>query len=200
MQSDLNSFPKLFLVRHGATDWSDSRQHTGLTDLALNAKGVQSAMRLKDRLALERFEKVFTSPLVRAKRTCELAGLLGSAEVRRELVEWNYGSYEGLTTVEIQKLQPDWSLFLHGAPKGESPDQVASRADLFLQIVRGHRCNIVAFSSGHMIRMIAARWLNLPPEAGQFFLSSTASISVLGYEHNLEEPTILLWNETQKSV
>ncbi len=126
-----NSFPKLFLVRHGATDWSDSRQHTGLTDLALNAKGVQSAMRLKDRLALERFEKVFTSPLVRAKQTCELSGLLGSAEVRVELVEWNYGSYEGLTTVDIQKLQPNWSLFLHGAPNGESPDQVASRADLF---------------------------------------------------------------------
>lgn len=126
-----SSFPKLFLVRHGATDWSDSRQHTGLTDLALNAKGVQSAMRLKDRLALERFEKVFTSPLVRAKQTCELSGLLGSAEVRVELVEWNYGSYEGLTTVDIQKLQPNWSLFLHGAPNGESPVQVASRADLF---------------------------------------------------------------------
>ena len=200
MQSELNSFPKLFLVRHGATDWSDSRQHTGLTDLPLNEKGEQSAMRLKSRLALERFVKVFTSPLVRAKRTCELAGLLDRAEVCGELVEWNYGSHEGLTTVEIQKLQPGWSLFLHGAPKGESPDQVASRADLFLQIVRAHHCNIVAFSSGHLIRMIAARWLNLPPEAGQFFLSSTASLSVLGYEHDLGEPTILLWNETQKSI
>ena len=200
MQSELNSFPKLFLVRHGSTDWSESRQHTGLTDIALNAKGEQSALRLKDRLALERFEKVFTSPLVRAKRTCELAGLLGNAEVRRELVEWNYGSYEGLTTVEIQKLDPDWSLFLHGAPNGESPNQVAFRADLFLQIVRAHHCNVLAFSSGHMIRMIAARWLNLPPEAGQFFLSSTASLSVVGYEHDLDEPTILLWNETQKSI
>ncbi len=200
MQSELNSFPKLFLVRHGATDWSDSRQHTGLTDLPLNEKGEQSAMRLKGRLGLERFEKVYTSPLVRAKRTCELSGLLDRAEICGELVEWNYGSLEGLTTVEIQKLQPDWSLFLHGAPKGESPDQVASRADLFLQIVRTHHCNIVAFSSGHMIRMIAARWLKLPPEAGQFFLSSTASLSALGYEHDLREPTILLWNETQKSI
>ena len=200
MQSELNSFPKLFLVRHGATDWSDSRQHTGLTDLALNAKGEQSAMRLKDRIALERIEKVFTSPLVRAKRTCELAGLLGCAEVCPELIEWNYGSYEGLTTINIQKARPEWSLFLHGAPKGESPEQAASRADCFLQIVRAHHCNIVAFSSGHMIRMIAARWLNLPPSAGQFFLSSTASISVLGYEHDLHEPTILLWNETQRSI
>ncbi len=199
MQSELNSFPKLFLVRHGATDWSESRQHTGLTDLALNAKGEQSAMRLKDRLALEQFEKVFTSPLVRAKRTCELAGLLGAAEVQGELVEWDYGSYEGLTTVDIQKLQPDWNLFLHGAPRGESPNQVASRADFFLKIVRSYDCNIVAFSSGHMIRMIAARWLNQAPEAGQYFLSSTASLSVLGYEHGLEDPTILLWNETQKS-
>jgi len=200
MQSELNPFPKLFLVRHGATDWSDSRQHTGLTDIALNAKGELSAMRLKDRLALERFENVFTSPLVRAKRTCELAGLSDNAEVRRELVEWDYGSYEGLTTAEIQKLQPDWNLFLHGAPNGESPDQVASRADLFLLMVRAHQCNIVAFSSGHMIRMVVARWLNLPPEAGQYFLSSTASLSVLGYEHGLGEPTILLLNEAQKSA
>ncbi len=200
MQSELNSFPKLFLVRHGSTDWSESRQHTGLTDIALNAKGEQSALRLKDRLALERFEKVFTSPLVRAKRTCELAGLLDSAEVQGELVEWNYGSYEGLTTVDIHKLQPDWNLFLNGTPNGESPDQVASRADFFLKIVRSYHCNIVAFSSGHLIRMIAARWLNQPPQAGQYFLSSTASLSVLGYEHDLEEPTILLWNETQKSV
>ncbi len=199
MQSELNSFPKLFLVRHGATDWSDSRQHTGLTDLSLNAKGEQSAMRLKDRLALEHFDKVFTSPFVRAKRTCEIVGLLGSAEVCKELVEWNYGRFEGLTTLDIQKSQPNWSLFLHGAPKGESPDQVASRADLFLQVVRTLECNVIAFSSGHMIRMIAARWLNLSPKAGQFFLSSTASLSVLGYEHDLGEPTILLWNETQKS-
>ena len=199
MQSELNSFSKLFLVRHGATDWSDSRKHTGLTDLALNSKGEQSAMRLKNRLALERFDKVYTSPLVRAKRTCELAGLLGNAEVCRELVEWNYGDYEGVTTAVIQKSKPNWSLFLHGAPNGESPHQVASRADRFLQMVRAFPCNSVAFSSGHMIRMIAARWLNLSPEGGQYFLSSTASVSVLGYEHDLSEPTILLWNETQES-
>ncbi|MEQ1828031.1 MAG: histidine phosphatase family protein [Pirellula sp.] len=199
MQTELNSFPKLFLVRHGATDWTDSRQHTGLTDLALNAKGERSAMQLKHRLALERFEMVFTSPLLRAKQTCELAGLLENAEVRAELAEWNYGSYEGLTTVAIQELQPDWCVFLHGAPSGETPEQVAFRADLFLEIVRSLHCNMVAFSSGHMIRMIAARWLNLPAEAGKYFLSSTASLSVLGYEHNLQEPSILLWNETQKS-
>ena len=116
-----------------------------------------------------------------------------------EVDDFRTVDYEGLTTFEIQKLQPNWSLFLHGAPNGESPQQVASRADRFLQIVRAYQCNSVAFSSGHMIRMIAARWLKLPPEAGQYFLSSTASISVLGYEHDLNEPTILLWNETQES-
>ncbi len=197
MQSEPQPFPKLFLIRHGATDWSESRQHTGLTDMELNSKGEKSARQLKKRLARERFDLVFTSPLLRARRTCELAGYSGRVKVEPDLVEWNYGSYEGLTTIAIQKKRPGWNLFLDGAPNGETPEQVATRADRFLDSVRQLDCNIAAFSSGHIIRMIAVRWLKLNPEAARCFLSSTASLSVLGYEHNLNEPTVLLWNEVQ---
>ena len=197
MQSEPQPFPKLFLIRHGATDWSESRQHTGLTDMELNSKGEKSARQLKKRLARERFDLVFTSPLLRARRTCELAGYSGRVKVEPDLVEWNYGSYEGLTTIAIQKKRPGWNLFLDGAPNGETPEQVATRADRFLDSVRQLDCNIAAFSSGHMIRMIAVRWLKLNPEAARCFLSSTASLSVLGYEHNRNEPTVLLWNEVQ---
>ncbi len=197
MQSEPQPFPKLFLIRHGATDWSESRQHTGLTDMELNSKGEKSARQLKKRLARERFDLVFTSPLLRARRTCELAGYSGRVKVEPDLVEWNYGSYEGLTTIAIQKKRPGWNLFLDGAPNGETPEQVATRADRFLDSVRQLDCNIAAFSSGHMIRMIAVRWLKLNPEAARCFLSSTASLSVLGYEHDLNEPTVLLWNEVQ---
>ncbi len=197
MQSEPQPFPKLFLIRHGATDWSESRQHTGLTDMELNSKGEKSARQLKKRLARERFDLVFTSPLLRARRTCELAGYNGRVKVEPDLVEWNYGSYEGLTTIAIQKKRPGWNLFLDGAPNGETPEQVATRADRFLDSVRQLDCNIAAFSSGHMIRMIAVRWLKLNPEAARCFLSSTASLSVLGYEHDLNEPTVLLWNEVQ---
>ena len=197
MQSEQNPFPKLFLIRHGATDWSESRQHTGITDKELNSKGEKSASQLKVRLAREKIDLVFTSPLLRAKRTCELTGFLGHVKVALELVEWNYGIYEGLTTIEIQKKRPDWNLFRDGAPNGETPEQVAARADRFLDSVRQLDCNIAAFSSGHIIRMIAVRWLKLKPDAARCFLSSTASLSVLGYEHDLNEPTVLLWNEVQ---
>lgn len=197
MQSEPKPFPKLFLIRHGATDWSESRQHTGLTDIELNSTGEKSARQLKKRLARENFDLVFTSPLLRARRTCELTGFLGRANVAPELVEWNYGNYEGLTTIEIQKKRPGWNLFLDGAPNGETPREVATRADRFLDSVRQLDCNIAAFSSGHMIRMIAVRWLKLNPDAARCFLSSTASLSTLGYEHDLNEPTVLLWNEVQ---
>ena len=199
MQSQLNDYPKLFLIRHGATDWSESRQHTGLTDLPLNEKGEQSANRLKARLSLEVFGKVYTSPLLRAKRTCELAGLLSAAEICPELVEWDYGDYEGLTTKTIQHETPGWNVFAHGAPNGESPEQVANRADRFIQRVRAEPCNVVAFSSGHILRMIAARWLGISPESANHLFLSTASFSVLGYEHGLTEPSILLWNEIRES-
>ncbi len=198
MQSEPKPFPKLFLIRHGATDWSESRQHTGLTDIELNANGEKSARELKKRLAREKFDLVFTSPLLRARRTCELSGYLGQAKVEPGLVEWDYGIYEGLTTIEIQKKQPDWNLFRDGAPNGETPEQVATRADRFVDSVRRLDCNVAAFSSGHMIRMIAVRWLKLKPEAARCFVSSTASLSVLGYEHDLNEPTMLLWNEVQR--
>ena len=197
MQSVQKPFPKLFLIRHGATDWSESRQHTGLTDLELNSKGEKSASQLKNRLAREKFELVFTSPLLRARQTCELCGYLAQAKIQPELVEWDYGTYEGLTTKEIHKQRPDWNLFRDGAPNGETPEQVAARADRFLDCVRQLDCNIAAFSSGHMIRVIAVRWLKLSLEVANCFLSSTASLSILGYEHDMNEPAVLLWNEVQ---
>jgi len=193
----INDFPSLFLVRHGATDWSESKKHTGRSDIPLNAQGEKLARHLESRLNGQIFKKVFTSPLVRASRTCEIAGFKERAEVHADLVEWDYGDYEGQTTVDIHRTCPDWNLFRHGAPNGESPEQVASRADCFLATVHEINGEVIAFSSGHIIRMIAARWLKLPSPAANFFYTATASLGVLGYEHNRNEPVVLLWNEVE---
>jgi broad specificity phosphatase PhoE len=191
----INDLPKLFLIRHGDTDWTDRHQHTGRTDVSLNAIGEERARRLGARLNPERFDQVFTSPLVRARRTCELAGFSARAEVNPDLIEWDYGDYEGRTTSEIQRERPDWNLFRDGAPNGESPEQVAVRADRFLEVVRPIGGDVAAFSSGHIIRMIAARWLRLSPLAAKYFYTTTASVGILGYEHDRNEPVVLLWND-----
>ena len=190
-------FPRLFLVRHGATDWSESKKHTGRSDIPLNAQGEKLARHLESRLNGLAFANVFTSPLIRASRTCEIAGFKEQSELNADLVEWDYGDYEGQTTVDIHRDRSDWNLFRHGAPNGESPDQVALRADRFLETVRAIEGDVLAFSSGHIIRMIAARWLKLPNRAANFFYTATASLGVLGYEHNRNEPVVLLWNEVQ---
>jgi probable phosphoglycerate mutase len=187
--------PRLFLIRHGNTDWSDSHQHTGRTDIPLNAHGEAQARGLTARLRGEHFARVFTSPLVRARRTCELAGFAEHAEATPELVEWDYGEYEGRRTEDIQRERPDWNLFRHGAPGGESPEAVAARADQFIRLARSVDGDAAAFSSGHIIRMIAARWLRLAPVDGQSFLADTASVSILGYEHNQDEPVVVRWND-----
>src|SRR5271169_3367640 len=190
------TLPKIYLARHGETVWSLSGQHTGLTDLPLTEWGDQNARRLGERLAGLIFAKVYTSPLQRAARTCELAGFGAVAETDHELVEWNYGKYEGLRTMEIHAEHPDWQLFRDGCPGGESPDQIGERADRVVQRLRTLPGNVLLFSSGHFIRVLAARWLALGPgSAGRYFLLSTASLSALSYEHNLSHPVIRLWND-----
>src|SRR5580692_9997751 len=189
--------PEIYLARHGETAWSLTGQHTGLTDLPLTERGERNARRLGERLANMKFERVFTSPLVRAARTCELAGFGSVTKVNPDLVEWNYGQYEGRRTEEIHSVRPDWQLFRDGCPGGEMPDQVGVRADLVLNQVRGIKGHVLVFSSGHFLRVLAARWLGLEPAAGRFFALDTASLSAAGYENNLSRPVIRLWNDTR---
>ena len=186
--------PVIYLARHGETAWSVTGQHTGVTDLALTDRGERNAVRLGERLAGLVFTKVFTSPLRRAARTCELAGFGAVAEVDRDLMEWNYGDYEGLRTVEIRAKRPDWHLFRDGCPNGESPEQIGIRADRVVSRVRAIKGNVLVFSSGHFLRVFAARWLGLEPAAGKFLMLDTASLSALSYEHDLSQPAIRFWN------
>ena len=188
--------PVVYVARHGETAWSLSGQHTGRTDLPLTPNGERNAHRLGGRLKGMTFQKVFTSPLQRASRTCELAGFGALAESDPDLVEWDYGRYEGLRSAEILAERPDWELFRDGCPGGESPAQIGERADRVVARVREVNANVLLFSSGHFIRVLAARWLALGPgSAGRYFLLSTASLSALGYEHNLAHPVIRLWND-----
>jgi len=191
------TLPAIYLARHGETAWSLTGQHTGLTDLPLTERGERNARRLGERLGGLPFTKVFTSPLQRAARTCELAGFGSVVEVDRDLVEWNYGNYEGLRTSEIRVKHPNWQLFRDGCPGGESPDQVGARADHVVSRVREIKGDVLIFSSGHFLRVLAARWLGLEPAAGRLFMLNTASLSVLGYENSLSQPVIQLWNDTR---
>jgi probable phosphoglycerate mutase len=187
----------VYVARHGETAWTLSGQHTGLTDLPLTDRGERNARRLEERLRGLRFTKVFTSPLQRAKRTCELAGFGGVAEIDRDLVEWNYGDYEGRRTAEIREERPDWELFRDGCPGGESPADAAARADRVVRRVRTVRGDVLLFSSGHFIRVLATRWIGLEVTVNaKRFMLSTASLSVLGYENELSRPVIRLWNDT----
>jgi broad specificity phosphatase PhoE len=186
-----------YLARHGETAWSLTGQHTGLTDLPLTERGEQNARALGERLKGLGFSMVLTSPLQRARRTCELAGFAAAAELDRDLVEWNYGQYEGRRTAEIHAERPDWQLFRDGCPGGESPEQVGARADCVIRRVRASHGNVLLFSSGHFLRVLAGRWLELEPAAGRFFVLSTASLSAVGYEHSLSQPVIRLWDDTR---
>ncbi|MEB3325738.1 MAG: histidine phosphatase family protein [Cyanobacteriota bacterium] len=171
------------LVRHGETHWSRSGQHTGLTDIPLNAKGESQAKVLAPLLASQRFARVLVSPLQRARRTCELVGLADQAEVEPDLVEWNYGAYEGLTTEEIHHSTPDWQVFADGCPEGESPQQVGERADRVLARLRAEPIQgpALVFAHGHLLRVLTARWLALPPSEGGRFLLDTATLNVLSH-------------------
>ena len=188
--------PVVYLARHGETAWSLSGQHTGRTDLPLTPNGERNATRLGERLTGLTFAKVFTSPLQRASRTCELAGFGARAEVDADLVEWDYGEYEGRTSADIRANRPDWDLFRDGCPAGESPVQVSERADRVVQAIRAVSGNVLLFSSGHFIRVLASRWLGLAPGcAGRYLSLSTASLSALSYEHSVSQPLIRLWND-----
>jgi broad specificity phosphatase PhoE len=191
------TLPIIYLARHGETAWTLSGQHTGLTDLPLTERGERNARGLEERLRGITFAQVFTSPLQRATRTCELAGFGAVAEIDRDFLEWNYGEYEGRLTTDIHRERPDWQLFRDGCPGGESPNEVGTRADRAVKHVRAVEGNVLVFSSAHFLRVFAARWLGLDAAFGRYFVLSTASLSALGYEHNLSEPVIRLWDDTR---
>src|SRR5215469_4189073 len=187
--------PNLYLARHGDTAWTDSHRHTGRTDLPLNEGGEDHARQLGKVLALVPFAHVLTSPLRRVARTCALAGFGAVAEIDRDLLEWDYGPYEGKLTADIHKERPQWQVFRDGCPGGETPNEVGMRADRAVKRARAVQGNVLLFSSGHFLRVLAARWLGLEPAAGRYFLLSTASLSALSYEHNLSQPAIRLWDD-----
>jgi probable phosphoglycerate mutase len=190
------SLPTCWIARHGETELSLSGRHTGRTDLPLTPRGEDRARRLGERLRGRAFAAVFTSPLIRAARTCELAGFGGVATALPDLVEWDYGDYEGRRTADIRIDRPDWRIFRDGCPHGESPQDVGVRADRVLHTLRAVEGDVLVFSSAHILRVLTARWLGTAPAMGQCFMLSTASLSVLGYEHELTSPAIMLWNET----
>jgi probable phosphoglycerate mutase len=183
---------EIYLVRHGETEWSLSGQHTGITDIPLTENGRKVAQRLEPVSAAETFVLVLTSPLERARETCELAGLGERAEIDRDLMEWNYGEYEGLTPEQIHAKSPGWMLFSDGCPGGESPEQVGARVDRVIARVRAVEGNAALFAHGHVFRVFAARWLGLPAAAGCHFLLDTATLSILSYYRNI--PAVKRWN------
>jgi len=187
-----NPEQKVYLLRHGETEWSLNGRHTGVTDIPLTENGRKLARQLRPILAREKFVMVLTSPLQRARETCELAGLGTLASVDRDLIEWNYGEYEGLTTEQIRQTRPDWSVFRDGCPGGESPLQVSVRADRIISRVRTVDGNVALFSHGHILRVLAARWINLSASYGENFLLDTATLNVLGYYR--ESPAFKIWN------
>ena len=186
---------RVYLIRHGETAWSLSGQHTGRTDIALTERGEQEARDLGERLRTVRFNLVLTSPLQRARRTCDLSGFGSVAEVDPDLQEWDYGEYEGATSAEIRMVRPDWNLFRDGCPRGESPLEASERADRVIARIRSSDGSIALFSHGHFGRVLAARWIGLPLIQAERLLLNTGSVSILGFEHShAEEPAIILWN------
>ena len=192
-----DTFPLVYLARHGDTAWSMTGQHTGLTDLPRTERGEHNARRLGERLSGLTFAKVFTSPLRRAMRTCELAAFKSVAEIDRDLVEWDYGKYDGRVTADILTERRGWQLFRDGAPGGESPQQVAARADRVVSRLRGVAGDVLLFSSGHFLRVLATRWIRIAPVNAQSLMLNTASLSALSYENNLSQPAIQLWNDAR---
>jgi probable phosphoglycerate mutase len=183
--------PELWLVRHGETEWSRDGKHTSTTDLDLTENGVEVARTLGDRLEGTTFDLVLTSPMGRARRTAELAGF-GDAHVEEDLVEWAYGDYEGITTAEIRETVPDWTVWTHPTPGGETAEQVTKRLDRVMAKVRANGGKVLVFGHGHSLRALTARWIEQPVEEGRFFKLDTATLSTLGYERDF--PVVLRWN------
>jgi probable phosphoglycerate mutase len=191
------ALPLIYVARHGETEWSRSGQHTGVSDIPLTEGGEEAARKLGSRLSGRPFVRVFTSPLLRARHTCELAGFGDRADILDEAMEWNYGRYEGVRTVDIHKERPGWDLFRDGCPEGETAEMVGARADRVIAALRAAEGDALLFSSSHFLRVLAARWLGLQPEGGRHFMLDTAALSIFGYEHNsLDEPVIRVWNDT----
>jgi broad specificity phosphatase PhoE len=184
---------EVVLVRHGETDWSAHLRHTGRTDVPLTEEGRRQAEQVGGALRGRSFALVLTSPLERASETCRLAGFGGLAQTRTELMEWDYGEYEGRTTLDIRREVPDWTIWRYGARGGESPDRVRARADDVLQELRAVSGDALVFSHGHFLRVLAARWLGLGPREGRLFALDPARLSALGYER--EQPVLRIWNE-----
>ena len=183
---------EVFLVRHGETEWSLNGRHTGRSDIPLTENGRQVARRWQPFATTRTFDLVLTSPLQRARETCELAGLGERAETDPDLAEWNYGAYEGLTPKEIRAQQPDWLIFREGCPGGESPEQIGARVDRVIARIRARAGNVALFAHGHVLRVLGARWLGLPASAGSHFLLDTATVSVLSSYHGV--PAVKRWN------
>jgi broad specificity phosphatase PhoE len=188
-------FPQIHLVRHGETEWSASGKHTGRTDIPLTANGEAAARDIAGRSRGRSFAAVWSSPSQRAVNTCTLAGFGAGMVTKDDLQEWDYGAYEGLTTKEILVGRPGWNVFRDGCPQGEAAADVGARADAIIRQLRQAGGSILVFSSAHFLRVLAVRWLGLPPQDGALLVLDTASISVLGYEHDLSEPVIRKWNQ-----
>jgi broad specificity phosphatase PhoE len=193
--------PRVYLVRHGETEWSASGRHTGRTDVPLTVVGEDEARELGARLQGIRFARVQTSPRQRAVRTCQLAGLGPVAEVDPDLAEWDYGDYEGQLSVDIHETRPDWNLFRDGCPGGESPEQVTDRADRVIARLRLLQGDIAVFSHGHFGRVLCVRWIGLSVRHAQSLLLRTASVSILSYEHGrTDQSAIAVWNATGSQI
>jgi probable phosphoglycerate mutase len=183
---------RVFAIRHGETTWSLSGQHTGTTDIPLTDNGRRLASQLRPLLARESFALVLSSPLQRARETCKLSGLAHAALIDTDLVEWNYGKYEGLTPAQIHAAAPGWLVFRDGCPGGETPTEVGARVDRVIARARAADGDVALFAHGHVLRVLVARWLGLPPSAGQHFLLDTGTLNVLGYYRDV--PAIQTWN------
>lgn len=190
--------PRIFLVRHGETAWTISGQHTGRTDIALTERGERDAQALSARLKGLQFALVLSSPLQRARRTAELVGFGASAEAEPDLLEWDYGAYEGRRTAEIHIDRPGWRLYEDGCPDGETAGSVGFRADRVISRIRALTADVLVFAHRDILRVLAARWLGFAPVEGRRFYLATTSLSILGYDHDLSEPVVHLWNEVRR--
>lgn len=188
----MSELQKVYICRHGETEWSLSGKHTSITDLPLTQNGVKQVKALAKRLKGIEFSEIFCSPLQRAQQTCEIAGFMDQAVIEDDLFEWRYGDYEGVKTVDIRKKVPGWSVFTHGCPNGESVEEVQLRADRMLEKIREVKGDVAIFSSGHFSRVLTARWLGLPVVTGRHFILNTGTLSILSYER--EVPAIKIWN------
>jgi probable phosphoglycerate mutase len=185
--------PTIYLARHGETEWSLNGRHTGRTDLPLTPNGENGGRKLGERLKSITFSHVYSSPLSRARRTAEFAGF--TPEIDPDLLEWNYGDYEGQTSADIRKQAPTWSLFHHGCPGGESPEEIAARGNRLIKRLMRLNGNVICFAHGHILRVLAARWIHQPVVLAGNLLLGTASLSVLSFDHNNpHEPAIKIWN------